>query len=836
MTDRQITASQNEDLDESKSAKTPIGSDLQNQPSDTASNDNGTSYNTLSSQVWGAILQSAIKEKEAASKELAAIQSDKTGETGILSQDNEHSDSKSNQTVDDSQRKDDSNGDTHFYNKTTGDRMDYYCNDGSRITGALLPDCSYELESLVSNQKDPEMKEKVSLDGKITVTNDKGQQFKLINDKEVAKHREILCKLAEEKISDTGQLARFYGHLVRFEDRVANQLEPNLLKVRLSPSDAKTKAHEEITGTYDAFGKLLTGKDNPQIALNETRRVHLVEQMMQQAANPSCIDQGNHGTCNVSDIEIRTYTKYPAEATSFVVGLLLNDGKYKVKGGTEVSLDKESMIPHDGAKQFPVRDGLRSDPSQIFQVAAINLGYIIDGRPQTYSQVEQNYNDPEDSGERVTSNYGNGEFKTESVQQPALPVELLTKIGNQISGVDERNWLFAYNKTPSDLTASVDSPEKLLEKLTDANNNGSFPIILNVFSEHEPFLSDCGETLSANRNYPKDTGHVVIGTDLMAEPELGLLIDNTWGDDKDHLAKPVPLYDLYFAMRPASDKSAVTEQEAILKSLREAGKPKVLQELDCLALLYDHELIDVDKFAQKIATARNHHHLVNRATISDADQAQYSSIENKLDSLCNQLPLDKHLEILQTQNKEDNNEYKMLAAYEKAQDRVLSLLTAPEEGRSTQDNNSIKGFMTGRSHFNEFLQTSRDETKASGNHILKNTYNDPRIVKLKEEIKNPSTPTNHEQAKSKLLGIDYVLGNISKAEFKDRVDKHIKLLSHNQTKYGDDFHVLMLNLKFQYASVATEQEYKNMFQEYDKTQIHNLLSNLMETNPKLKRL
>ncbi|MBX9720706.1 MAG: hypothetical protein K2X81_04880, partial [Candidatus Obscuribacterales bacterium] len=574
-------------------------------------------------------------------------------------------------------------------------------------------------------------------DGTISVTDNNNKEFKLIDDKEVHKCRETLCKLADSQIADPVQLAKFYGDVTRFEDRVTTQIESNLRRSGLSSEQAQTDAHAQVKQTYRDLTKLLESPNKENIELGASRKMQVVRQIMQQAADPRCIDQGNHPTCNVTDVEIRTYARTPAEATKLVVDLLV-DGQYQAKGekyqstgdgkrqGVIVSLDNESLKPHGSAKQVLNQDGERSYASQIFQTAAINIGYKLEYRKESYRQVEPNHgitddaNDNNDGGDRFVRRAVAGIAKEIPVQDPNIKDKLIVQIGNAISGTDKGDWLINYGIPNEGPATSVDSPEMLWQKLKDAKEQGNFPIVIGIDAMHEPFLSDAGLN-PRNRSQENGSGHVVLATDIVEGPPESVLIDDTNGTKHDHILKPVPLTDMYFSLRPASDRQSVQEQESLLRSMRRAGKQNELQELDCLALRQDHGLITSQEYLTELAQARTAHKAIDEMTVRNMPEAKifrHMQIDRKIDNLCAQLPLDEHFKILEDQDKTDPRfQQSMLNAYKAAQDLTLTILD-PEQGQPG-DFIALNGFVNSYKHFTDFLETCNPEIQDQAKAIMK---------------------------------------------------------------------------------------------------------------------
>jgi hypothetical protein len=185
---------------------------------------------------------------------------------------------------------------------------------------------------------------------------------KIQDDPEAKSQREHLDKVADEKIKNPEERKKFKEDMEALEKRGSEQKPP------LSP--------EDIAKTYKEISKLMETKDSPDVPIKEADRVKLAEQVMRQAAHPQDISQGGYNTCNVTTVEVRTYTKNPAEAARMVADVATT-GKYESNGKPPVVVqpDKESLKRHGESKQDSGADNTRTYASQVFQVTAVNIEY-----------------------------------------------------------------------------------------------------------------------------------------------------------------------------------------------------------------------------------------------------------------------------------------------------------------------------------------------------------------------------------------------------------------------------------------------------------------------------
>lgn len=377
---------------------------------------------------------------------------------------------------------------------------------------------------------------------------------------DVASERKELTDLAEAKISDPKELAKFKADMDKLEKRATEQ-QPAL-------------SQQEISETYQEISRLLEAKDNSASPLKEADRVKLAEQVMDQAATPTSIDQGGHNTCTVTAIESLTYTRTPSEAARLVADVALT-GKYTTKDGTVVEVPQSSISAADSeAQRHPAVDGERSHASQIFQVTAVNTywtehdytytdasgaSHTVPAGQLKYEQVQPNPADPNDSGERLID-YS---VKPPAVvmdysSHPAVPLcgpqtDLVDDgavkwMADKISGNNDALYAFhdGYENADGKGAVLFSSEKEMKEVIADAEKNGQLPMVFAVHTAKEPFWTDSGAGSAGGSG----GWHVVTITDYDAATGT-VSVDNQWGSSVDHTGKnAVSISDLYAATYP----------------------------------------------------------------------------------------------------------------------------------------------------------------------------------------------------------------------------------------------------------------------------------------------
>ncbi len=390
-------------------------------------------------------------------------------------------------------------------------------------------------------------------DGKMLIADKAGDTPREVPpaSEEVKTERHKLLDLAQEKIADPERRAKFEADMLRFEERAAKQTPP--------------LGGEEIAKTYKETERLLTTAGD--VPLKQEDRVKVAEQVMSQCAIPKSIDQGQHETCNMTTAECTTYTRHPSEAARLVTDIATT-GQYTAKDGTQVQVNPVAADAE--ARNNPPVDGDRSQASQIFQVAAVNLYY--QKQPYTYTDAAGNakivppgqiqYQQvpdvpgvvPPTGGERlidqsttppttIMKDWINNIPK----DSPDLADRAMVDVPNIISGTTDATMIEHKTGVYGDATGvnTFENEEGLKNYIQDAAEKGKFPIVIGVHSGQEPFLHDSGNGAAGGSG----GWHVVTITDYDAATGK-VEIDNQWGTNADHQGdKAVQIHDLYRASR-----------------------------------------------------------------------------------------------------------------------------------------------------------------------------------------------------------------------------------------------------------------------------------------------
>lgn len=424
--------------------------------------------------------------------------------------------------------------------------------------------------------------------------------YKLNHSKEVhAAHRD-LHRLANKLIADPLDRAKFEADMVRFEDR----------------AHKRGLSDQEVAETYKQIARLMEGyvpygsSDGKCPAPGE--RLRLAEEVLSQAAEPRTINQGQFMTCQITCVEALIYEKEPSKAAALVADVAMT-GRYRSPDGTVVTLDSQSILPQATAYFL---DNTRSFATQLFNVTAVNLVYRSSGMNEQYSQDERkqvhhglegdqyvieqiNRLREHDTGERLYTKNWLGHTELSKLTPPGLDNDQIIGAYLLVTGrhaeafkalsnpFDPSNYLS--ERTPCGVEIAFDEDIAGKGKLVDAihteadlrmkletlaKTQNGFPIMVRVHTQNEPFYSDSGQGTKGGAG----GWHAVRITGFV--PPNGVKIDNQWDSDVDHEAKPIPLHQLYLAMK-RPEKSVIDYERDVVAN-RKSGNIDTEMEFELL--------------------------------------------------------------------------------------------------------------------------------------------------------------------------------------------------------------------------------------------------------------
>lgn len=210
-------------------------------------------------------------------------------------------------------------------------------------------------------------------------------------------------------------------------------------------------AEKELT--MDQIARFDTRQgENP---MSEEECNKLMDQAMAHVAHPSEDSQGQHPTCNVTDIRLILEHETPHLAVKLVADVAM-DRKFVTADKSVIGLPEESLKPDKEARDWP-GDGTRSWFGQISDVTMANIHWkrqLVDpagyrAQAKGYIQYEEIKPDGKIAGGSRVYRYdplGNGSFtKSEVAKEPSLHADKIQDIFQQITGKPEEGRVIVHS-------------------------------------------------------------------------------------------------------------------------------------------------------------------------------------------------------------------------------------------------------------------------------------------------------------------------------------------------------------------------------------------------------
>jgi hypothetical protein len=381
-------------------------------------------------------------------------------------------------------------------------------------------------------------------------------------------------------------------------------------------------------------------------------------QIVNHAANPTDIDQGQHMTCNVTTIESRTYARHPSDAAKLVADVAIT-GQYVASDGTRVVVDNGSLTPDKEAQAAHAPDGSRDLASQLFQVTAVNIWYQKHDPAVHYEQTqdgERLYRYAADgSKSEVREGVGfwgwlRGKEGTPT-RSPSLADSHLVEVGNAITGDQgASNWFFEHQQVSENNTVHVESQRDLERKLADAKAHGRLPVVIAVHTGNEPFHTDSDGGTAGGSGGVEGGWHVVNVTDFIpahnGRPAM-VSVDNQWASGSDHFGDhQITARQLYLSMRPPTDSSQLQEYRDAISDDRRHGRATLNDQLDLLRLEKAAGNLSDVSFKRQLDTLTliGSIQYQRQEREGHVDSAALNATLHKTMDVVNQLPGDKRIE------------------------------------------------------------------------------------------------------------------------------------------------------------------------------------------------
>jgi hypothetical protein len=323
--------------------------------------------------------------------------------------------------------------------------------------------------------------------------------------------RASLQKNVDQNIDSPQDRERFARDMRSFENRAGKQ-----------PLSAN-----EVANTYDQMSRLMEAKDG---AVPKEDRVLAAETFAHHLADPTNIDQGHHGTCNVTALEEHLVTRNPSKAAEILSTTALT-GQWVAPDGKTIKLDQGSMVPGVEERTNRPQDGQRSYATQLMNLALVNDTTQRRPDPLFYSMDKPSAGG--DTGERLKSADGRDQTKDDLLHNgdktawnsSFVRASDISLSAGRLTGEHD---VVISNKDAekSPELVSVDSAQNLAQTLKEQKAKGSWPAIVLV-SAADPMFKD-----AVGANVGSDSWHVLSVTDF-DEKTNQVKISNQWGKAND---------------------------------------------------------------------------------------------------------------------------------------------------------------------------------------------------------------------------------------------------------------------------------------------------------------
>ncbi len=348
-------------------------------------------------------------------------------------------------------------------------------------------------------------------------------------------------------------------HLVELLGGSFSKLDQAMMHNQLHQFETRAWANAiskgEIAQTYSQISKILS--PHGPAPVSEELRKQIARETIRHCANPEIISQGEHNTCNVTAIQVRTYSLHPAKAAKLIADIATT-GEYTTLKGIKVKLDRESMRPDSEALNSAPDRGERDYATQLFNLAAVNVWYSAVKPGTHYEQRIKSSSGNETVSERVTD-YSHGKPASvidpntnKPLAGPHLSADQVAFISDAIVGRHEPFAVLTVGEKSIDLPGAKKQSihaadvmdesylERVLRKLKDQRQ---LPAIACVDTNVDPLNTDSGSGM-----YGPGGGHVINVTDFQSGKKPRLSLDNEWSTKGDHLDQSVTMHDLYLCM------------------------------------------------------------------------------------------------------------------------------------------------------------------------------------------------------------------------------------------------------------------------------------------------
>ncbi len=512
--------------------------------------------------------------------------------------------------------------------------------------------------------------------------------------------RSHLTELADSKIGNPEELAKFKDNMTQFESRMLGQDQP---------PERQAQRQQEVAKTYEQVSRLMEASgDTP---LTAEQRIRVAQQIMSNAAHPELIAQSKNSTsCAPQTVERITYSHDPSMAAKLVTNVALI-GEYTASNGSNIKID---TTPHRESKIHPPADGQRGHAGELFAVTAVNLIFAdqsANSDPPGQARYEQR--EPDKYSRTGEWRVDDGQIDTETGKPKEEPYTGLSsgeiaRLSNIITGRNDKDVVLAHEslraleqeegRTNIEQSTRFSSEQDFNDHLARLKSEGKLPAILQIDAGNEPFVYDF-----RNRAIDDSSGaHVVTIQDYHPGPPPKVEIANQWGSGANHLKEnAMTVHDLYLATRSPSDQEnlAVIKQENAAN--RQSGNIDIGKEIHAAKWDYLNKDSSDEQYEKQLSevtmqTARKSAQEDREATDGTSSGANQRSLF-QLDVAMRHLPEDSRVRLVREQHGYgliDDEQYK---------DKVLNLYAVM--------NDEIKAIEASGRQLSEKDQATMERTK-----------------------------------------------------------------------------------------------------------------------------
>lgn len=297
----------------------------------------------------------------------------------------------------------------------------------------------------------------------------------------------------------------------------------------------------EVSDTFEQVSRILSAPDSAH--LNVETRLALASQVMHNAAVPFEIRQ-NMNTCNVTSLEVGTYSRQPSAAARLVADVATT-GSFTGHDGTRVTLDSESLTPSVlGTINLNDESNNRSFASQIFQVTAANIANVRESDRGNFLYVQRQPQFNKDTGEALI-NTDTGEVVANEPGAAGYVNGLIGASESITGGTNDSRFFLMNREQFARRSANAnffDNMDQLGERLDQMSRDGQLPATIAVHADNNLFPrrnNAIPDDLFADGHYITITGY---------DPRTRTVrYDDQYEAAADHNSQGVPLETLYEA-------------------------------------------------------------------------------------------------------------------------------------------------------------------------------------------------------------------------------------------------------------------------------------------------